>query len=64
MSEPVHVSRVRVYQDRRPKRRAYVEGFEAPILFGVHSGLAAFYGIQPEEPLPATLDSLVAAAAG
>lgn len=64
MREAVHVSRVRVYQDKRPKRRAYVEGFDPPILFGVHSGLAAFYGIQPEEPLPATLDYLVAAAAG
>lgn len=64
MSEVVHVSRVRVVQEKRPKRTAYVEGFDTPIRFGVHSGLAAFYGLQPEEPLPATLDYLVAAAAG
>lgn len=64
MSEAVHVSRVRVVQEKRPRRRAYIADFPQPIFFGVHEGVAAFYRVTPEEPLPATLDYLVAAAAG
>jgi len=30
----------------------------------VHAGVAAFYKMTPDEPLPSTLDYLVAAAAG
>ena len=32
--------------------------------FGVHAGVAAFYKMTPDEPLPSTLDYLVASAAG
>ncbi|MDQ7820174.1 MAG: hypothetical protein QN173_02615 [Armatimonadota bacterium] len=64
MAEPVYTARVRVYQDRRPRRRAYVAPFDQPIVFGVHSEVASFYKISPDEPLPSTLDYLVAAAAG
>ncbi len=64
MSEAVYVSKVKVIQEKRPKRRAYLAGFEEPIYFGVHSEVAAFYKMTPEEELPATLDYLVASAAG
>lgn len=40
-----------------------IADFPQPVYFGVHAGLAAFYKMTPEEPLPSTLDYLVAAAA-
>jgi hypothetical protein len=62
--EPVHIARVRVYQDKRPNRRAYLGDFPEPVRYGVNTGVKAFYKIEPEEELPSTLDHLVAAAAG
>ncbi len=64
MSELVHRSKVRIIQDKRPVRRAYIEGFEEPIYFGVHGGIKEFYGLEPEEEYPATLDYLIAAVGG
>ena len=32
--------------------------------FGVHSGIKKFYGIEPEEEHPATLDYIVGAVGG
>ncbi len=64
MDEVIHLSKIRVVQEKRPKRSAYIADFPQPVYFGVHSGVAAFYKITPEEPLPSTLDYLVAAAAG
>lgn len=60
----VHIARVRVYQDQRPARRAYLAGAGEPIRYGVNSGIKAFYGLEPPEELPSTLDHLVGAAAG
>jgi len=60
----VHLSKVRVIQEKRPRRRAYIADFPYPIYFGVHAGVAAFYKMTPEVPLPSTLEFLVAAAAG
>lgn len=62
--EPVHIARVRVYQDKRPNRRAFLGDFPDPVRYGVNSGVKAFYKLEPEEELPSTLDHLVAAAAG
>lgn len=62
--EPVHIARVRVYQDKRPNRRAYLGDFPDPVRYGVNTGVKAFYKMEPEEELPSTLDHLVAAAAG
>jgi len=64
MAELVHTSRVRIYQEKRPLRRAFIEGFPEPVRYGVHGGIKAFYRLEPEEDLPATLDHIVAAVAG
>ena len=64
MSEAVHLSKIRVIQEKRPRRRAYIADFPEPVYFGVHAGVAAFYKMTPEEALPSTLDFLVASAAG
>ena len=64
MPELIHTSRMRIYQDKPPERRAYLEGFQDPIVFGVHGGIKHFYKIEPERDLPATLDHLIAAVGG
>jgi len=57
----VHTSRLRVERVKGPVRQAFLEGFDTPIRFGVHGGIKDFYGIEPEEEVPATLDHIVAA---
>ncbi len=64
MGELIHTSRARIFRDKGPERRAYIEGFPEPVRYGVHGGIKRFYGIEPEEELPATLDHIVAAVAG
>jgi hypothetical protein len=64
MSEFVHTSRIRILQDVPPVRRAFIESFDEPIYFGVHSNIAEFYGMEPEVEYPATLDHLIAAVGG
>jgi hypothetical protein len=64
MTEPIHVSKVRIIKDKGPVRRAYIENFAEPLRFGVHGGIKTFYGVEPEEELPTTLDHVVAAVAG
>lgn len=64
MGELIHTSRARIYKDKGPRRRAYIEGFETPFIYGVHGGIKEFYGIEPDEEHPATLDHIVAAVAG
>ena len=64
MSEVVHTCRARVVKQAGAVRRAFLEDFDQPVRFGVHSGIAAFYGVRPAEELPATLDYVVAATGG
>ncbi len=64
MGELVHTARIKIVQRQRPLREARVEGFQEPLRFGVHGGYAAFYKMQPAEPLPTTVDHLIAALAG
>lgn len=65
-SEPrvVHTCRARIVKRAGPERQAFLEGFPEPVRFGVHTGIAAFYGVTPPEELPATLDYVVAATGG
>ncbi len=64
MGRLVHTARIRIEKDDGPNRRAYIEGFETPLLFGVHTNIKKFYGLEPEEERPATLDHLIAAVGG
>ncbi len=64
MGEPVHTSRMRLEKIKGPIRHAYIENFEDPIRFGVHGGISKFYGVEPEEEIPATLDHMIAAVGG
>ncbi len=64
MGELVHTARIKIVQKQRPLREAHIEGFPQPLRLGVHGGYASFYKLQPEEPLPATLDHVLAALGG
>ena len=64
MGEVIHTSHARVIQDKRPVRRAYLEHFEEPVYYGVHTAIADFYGVNPSEEYPATLDHIIGAVAG
>lgn len=62
----VYESSVRVDRKQGTIRTAHLPGKEDPVTFGVHSEIAEHYGIDPEKEPPhtATIDYLVAAAAG
>ena len=64
MSEPLYRSRVRIQKLKGPHRLAWIEPFESPFEFGVHGPIADFYGAQTAEPIPTTLDHVVAATGG
>ncbi len=64
MAEVVHTSRCRIVQDKPPIRRAFIENFSEPFFYGVHGGIAEFYGRDPEGDYPATLDHIIAGVAG
>ena len=66
MGDVVYRSRVRVDRAGGPLRYARVPAEEVPVVFGVHSEVAAHYGLAEGqyEPHATTLDYVVAAAAG
>jgi hypothetical protein len=62
----VYRSKVRIERRRGPMRLAYLPAEKDPVVFGVHSEVAAHYKVSPEAfpPHAATLDYVVAAAGG
>ena len=62
----VYTSESRIERVKGPLRRAYLPQVKEPVLFGVHSEIAAHYGVDPDvhSPQATTLDYVVAAAAG
>jgi hypothetical protein len=64
MAELIHVSKVKIVKDKGPVRRAFIEHFPEPVRYGLHGGVREFYGVEPVEELPTTLDHVVAAVAG
>ena len=60
----IHTSHIKIYKDEGPVRRAYIEGFDEPVYYGVHGNIKDFYGYVSEIEYPATLDHIIAAAAG
>ncbi len=64
MGEVIHTAKIRLVQKNKPFRDAHIEGFPEPLHFGAHGGYARFYGVQPKELLPTTMDHVIAALAG
>jgi len=62
----VYTSKARIERVKGPLRRAYLPQVQDPVMFGVHSEIAEYYGVDPNvhQPQAATLDYVVAAAAG
>ena len=64
MGEVIHTTHIKIVKDKGPVRRAFIEKFEEPFYYGIHGGIANFYGVKSEIEYPSTLDHLVAAVAG
>ena len=62
----VYTSQIEVEKVKGPNRRAFLPAEKNPVLFGVHSEVAAHYGVDTEriEPHAATMDYLIAATGG
>ena len=61
----MYTSRVRIVRRAGPVREAQLPGLDHVVTFGVHDEIAEHYGVSPDfPPDAATLDYLVAAAAG
>jgi hypothetical protein len=64
MAEDVYTSHVRLERVKGPTRHAYIAPFDEPVRFGVHGAIKKFYGVEPDEEVPATLDYMIAAVGG
>jgi len=66
MARLLHRSKVKVHKEpgKDKIKRAQFEGFPDNVRMGVHGGVADFFGLKPAEPLPSTLDYVVAAVGG
>ena len=66
VSDIVYQSRIRIERVKGPLRRAWLPGESEPVIFGVHDEIAQHYQLAPGafQPRAATLDYIVASAAG
>ncbi|MCP4298811.1 MAG: hypothetical protein GY786_24790 [Proteobacteria bacterium] len=64
MGEILHTSHIKIVRDKGPVRRAYIENFSEPVMFGVHGKIASFYNIEPEVEIPSTLDHIISGVGG
>jgi len=64
MPDPIYTSHIRIERGKGPTRRAFIEPFQEPVRFGVHGAIKHFYGVEPDEEVPATLDYMIAAIGG
>ena len=66
MARLLHLSKVRVEKERGNNKIkvARFEGFPDSLRMGVHGGVAEFFKLKPDQPLPSTLDYIVAAIGG
>ena len=54
MAKLVHLSKVKVHREAKKKKikRVQFEGFRDIVRMGLHGGVAEYFKIQPDEPLP------------
>ena len=66
MGKVAHISKVKVTKEpgNNKIKRIQIEGWPDVTRMGVHGGIAEFFKVQPDEPMPSTLDYLVAAIGG
>jgi uncharacterized OsmC-like protein len=63
MGKLLHTSKVKIQKEpgNSKIKRAQVEGFRDVLRMGIHGGIAQYFKLSPDEPMPATLDYIVAA---
>jgi hypothetical protein len=64
MPNLVHRTRIIIAREEGPTRKAMIEGFSEPVYYGVHGGIKAFYGYEPEKEHAATLDHIIGGVGG
>ncbi len=64
MSEVVYRSQVRVVREKGAYRTAVLPATPEPVDFGVHSAIAAHYGVVTDHEMATTIDYIVAATGG
>lgn len=66
MAKLIHLSKVKVEKEAKKQKikRVQFEGFPGVVRMGLHGGVAEHFKIRPDEPLPTTLDYVVAAIGG
>lgn len=64
MSEVLYRSNVRIVREKGAFRTAQLPATDAPVEFGVHSAIAAHYGVVPDRDIATTLDYVIAATGG
>ena len=66
MAKLLHTSKVKIQKEpgNSKIKRAQIEGFPDVVRMGIHDGIAQYFKLSPSEPMPATLDYIVAATAG
>ncbi|HMF95461.1 MAG TPA: hypothetical protein VKE96_14265 [Vicinamibacterales bacterium] len=67
MADVVYTSQVTIERVKGPLRKARLPGEAHPVVFSVHGAIAEHYKVDPSalgEPHAATIDYVVAAAAG
>ena len=66
MAKLLHLSKVKIHKEAKKKKIkcAQFEGFPGVVRMGLHGGVAEYFKIHPDEPLPTTLDYVVAAIGG
>ncbi|MDH3732331.1 MAG: hypothetical protein OEU54_02310 [Gemmatimonadota bacterium] len=64
MSDVVYKASIEIERLRGPDRIAHLPATEEPVAFGVHSAIAAHYGVEPETETATTLDYVMAATGG
>jgi len=63
MGRVAHITKVKIHKEpgKNKVKRIQVEGFPGVTRMGVNGGVADFFKVAPDEPLPSTLDYVVGA---
>ncbi len=66
MSRTLHISKATIAKEpgNSKIKRVTLEGLAEPVRMGVRGGVADFFHLNPDEPLPSTLDYVVGAVGG
>ena len=59
-----YTARIRIERKKGPLRHAWLPAHDGPVKFGVHSEIAAHYGVDVVTPHTTTIDYIIAATGG